>query len=641
MAFHYGRGDLDNPYRRPKPKSLKEVPRYIRDVTKDFFKRLFYMYMLVWEASPWMLFLMVFMAIFNGVTPVIGASIRAELLNRLADAYMGNTVFQSILTLLVTLFVFNFTVNIITTVNNLIRRITNEVVVHYIKLKIMRKAKTVDLASFDMPEFYAKLENANREAGTRPMDILNSSFGLVSTLISMFSFIAILWGVSPAAPGIIILFAIPSAAVNFIYRGKNVRYIRERSRNRREMNYFGGLVTNHNMVKEIKLYNLADVFIGRFDEVFKTYYKGHRRLIVNENLWHMLMTVLRTTVNCGLFLYIAKMVCDGILKVGDYSLYTGALSSIGSGVTSFINTTATYEGTLFIENMISFMEEEPHIVPTAEKPLLPERGIGHTIELRDVSFRYPGTEKDVISHVNLTIRSGETMVLVGLNGAGKTTLIKLITRLYDPTEGVILLDGRDIREYDVTALYSIFGIIFQDFGRYAVTAGENIHYGEIERVATDEDIREAARQSNAADYIEQLPLGYDTPLMRIFDENGTDLSGGQWQKLAIARAFFADADFLILDEPTSALDPMAEQEIYNEFGKLSKGKTTIFVSHRLSSATTASKIVVMEYGKKVEEGTHDELMELEGKYYELFTTQAQRYIEHGGHSRREKRAPQS
>ncbi|MBE6559902.1 MAG: ABC transporter ATP-binding protein [Ruminococcaceae bacterium] len=628
MAFHYGRGDLDNPYRRPKPKSLKEVPVYIRDVTKDFFKRLFYMYTLVWEASPWMLFLMIFMAVFNGVTPVIGAQIRAELLNRLADAYVGDAVFQSILTLLVTLFVFNFTVNIITTVNNLIRRITNEVVVHYIKLKIMRKAKTVDLASFDMPEFYAKLENANREAGTRPMDILNSSFSLVSTLISMFSFITILWGVSPAAPGIIILFAIPSAAVNFVYRAKNVKYIRERSRNRREMSYFGGLVTNHNMVKEIKLYNLADVFIGRFDEVFKTYYHGHRRLIINEQMWHMLMTVLRTGVNCGLFLYIAKKVCDGILKVGDYSLYTGALNSIGSGVTSFINTTATiYEGTLFIENMISFMEEETHIRPSIAEPAKPQRGIGHTIELRDVSFRYPGTERDVISHVNLTIRSGETMVLVGLNGAGKTTLIKLITRLYDPTEGVILLDGRDIREYDVEALYQIFGIIFQDFGKYAVTVAENIHYGEISRVANDEDIRRAARQSNAADYIESLPEGYDTPLMRIFDENGTDLSGGQWQKLAIARAFFADADFLILDEPTSALDPMAEQEIYNEFGKLSEGKTTIFVSHRLSSATTASKIVVLEYGQKVEEGTHTELMELKGKYYTLFTTQAQRYIE--------------
>jgi len=631
LAFHYGRGDLDNPYRRAKPKSIREVPGYVRGVTGDFFKRLFYMYTLVWEASPWMLFLMVFMSVFNGVTPVIGAKIRAELLNRLADAYVGNAVFQSILTLLVTLFVFNFTVNIITTVNNLIRRISNEMVVHYIKLKIMRKAQTVDLASFDMPEFYAKLENANREAGTRPMDILNSSFGLVSTLISMFSFIAILWGVSPAAPGIIILFAIPSAAVSFVYRAKNVEYIRKRSRARREMNYFGGLVTNHNMVKEIKLYNLADVFIGRFDDVFKVYYQGQKKLTITETMWHMLMTVLRTGVNCCLFLYIAKKVCDGLLQVGDYSLYTGALNSIGSGVTSFINTTASiYEGTLFIENMISFMEEETHIRPSVAEPVKPERGIGHTIELRDVSFRYPGTERDVISHVNLTIRSGETMVLVGLNGAGKTTLIKLITRLYDPTEGVILLDGRDIREYDVEALYQVFGIIFQDFGRYAVTAAENIHYGDISRVATDEDIRRAARQSNAADYIEQLPAGYDTPLMRIFDENGTDLSGGQWQKLGIARAFFADADFLILDEPTSALDPMAEQEIYNEFGKLSEGKTTIFVSHRLSSATTASKIVVMEYGRKVEEGTHEELMALEGKYYTLFTTQAQRYIEHSG-----------
>lgn len=631
MAYHYSKWDMDNPYRRPHPKRIREVPAYIGGITHDFFKRLFYMYSLVWEASPWMLFLMVFMSVFNGVTPVIGAKIRAELLNRLASAYIGEEVFRSVLTLLVTLFVFNFTVSIITTVNNLIRRISNEIVVHYIKLKIMRKAKTVDLASFDMPEFYAKLENANREAGTRPMDILNSSFSLVSTLISMFSFIAILWGVSPAAPGIIILFAIPSAAVNFIYRAKNVDYIRQRSRDRREMNYFGGLVTNQHMVKEIKLYNLADVFIGRFDEVFLKYFKGQKRLTVNETMWHMLMSVLRTAVNCVLFLYIAKQVCDGLLRVGDYSLYTGALSSIGSGVTNFITTTATiYEGTLFIENMISFMEEEPRIRPTLAEPAVPLHGIGHTIELRDVSFRYPGTQRDVISHVNLTIRAGETVVLVGLNGAGKTTLIKLITRLYDPTEGVILLDGRDIREYDVEELYRIFGIIFQDFGKYAVNVTENIRYGGIERQADEEAIHMAARQSNADTFIAQLPDGYETPLMRNFEENGVELSGGQWQKLAIARAFYRDSDILILDEPTSALDPMAEQEIYNEFDRLAAGKTTIFVSHRLSSATTASKILVMEYGRLIEEGTHAELMKQHGRYYELFTTQAQRYIEHAG-----------
>ena len=631
MAYHYSKWDIDNPYRRPHPKKLREVPGYVRGVSHDFFKRLFYMYTLVWEASPWMLFLMIFMSVFNGVTPVIGAKIRAELLNRLAAAYVGEEMFHSVLTLLITLFVFNFTVSIITTVNNLVRRISNEIVVHYIKLKIMRKAKTVDLASFDMPEFYAKLENANREAGTRPMDILNSSFSLVSTLISMFSFITILWGVSPAAPGIIVLFAIPSAAVNFLYRSKNVNYIRQRSRDRREMNYFGSLVTNQHMVKEIKLYNLADVFIGRFDEVFKKYYKGQKRLTVNETMWHMLMSVLRTAVNCALFLYIAKQVCDGILRVGDYSLYTGALSSIGSGVTNFISTTATiYEGTLFIENMISFMEEEPHIRPTLDRPAEPAAGIGHTIELRDVSFRYPGTERDVISHVSLTIRAGDTVVLVGLNGAGKTTLIKLITRLYDPTEGVILLDGRDIREYDVGALYRIFGIIFQDFGKYAVNAAENIRYGGIEQEPSEETLRTAARQSGADAFISDLPNGYETPLMRNFEESGVDLSGGQWQKLAIARAFYRNADILILDEPTSALDPMAEQEIYRQFEHLSEGKTTLFVSHRLSSATTATKILVMEYGRLIEEGTHTELMQRHGRYYELFTTQAQRYIEHAG-----------
>ena len=629
MAYHYGRWDLDNPYRRPWPKSIREVPAYLRGITGDFFKRLFYMYTLVWEASPWMLFVLVFMAIFNGVHPVIGAKIRAEILNQLAAAYVGETDITPILRLLTALFVYRFTVTIVSTVHGLVKRISNEIVVNYIKIKIMRKAKTVDLASFDMPEFYAKLENANREASTRPMDILNSSFSLVSTLISMTSFIALLWGVSPAAPGIIVLFAIPSAVVSFIYRSKNVSYIRQRSKDRREMNYFGGLVTNQHMVKEIKLYGLADTFIERYDEVFHKYFKGQKRLTVQETTCHMVMSIVQTAVSCALFLYIARKVSEGILRVGDYSLYTGALSSIASGVSSFISTTATiYEGTLFIENMISFMEEEPHICPTLAEPVQPQRGIGHRIELRDVSFRYPGTERDVIRHMNLTIEAGASIVLVGLNGAGKTTLIKLITRLYDPTEGVILLDGRDIREYDVDALYRTFGIIFQDFGRYAVNVAENIRYGEIGREAENASIRRAAEQAGADEFISRLPDAYDTPLMRIFEENGVDLSGGQWQKIAIARSFYGGSDFLILDEPTSALDPMAEQEIYNEFEKLAKGKTTIFVSHRLSSATTASKIVVLEYGELVEEGTHAELMQLHGKYYTLFTTQAQRYIDH-------------
>ena len=234
--------------------------------------------------------------------------------------------------------------------------------------------------------------------------------------------------------------------------------------------------------------------------------------------------------------------------------------------------------------------------------------------------------RTVVNDVSVCIRPGEVVGLLGPNGAGKTTLIKLITRLYDPTEGEIYLDGRDIRDYDLKDLYRMFGIIFQDFGKYAFSVKENIAFGDMSKELSEEDIQLAAKQSNSQAFIEKLPDGYETPLMRYFEENGIELSIGQWQKLAIARAFYSDSDILILDEPTASLDPMAEQEIFNQFDTLRRDKTTIFVSHRLSSATTASKIIVLEDGRIVEEGTHRELMELGGKYHKLFTTQAKRYI---------------
>jgi ABC-type multidrug transport system fused ATPase/permease subunit len=233
----------------------------------------------------------------------------------------------------------------------------------------------------------------------------------------------------------------------------------------------------------------------------------------------------------------------------------------------------------------------------------------------------------VLDDVNITIRPGETLVLVGLNGAGKTTLLKLLTRLYDPTEGAIFLDGRDIREYDVQSLYKIFGIIFQDFGKYAVSVSENIAFGDISAPINEERIKESAKQANVSDYIERLPSGYDTPLMKYFEVTGTELSIGQWQKLSIARAFYSESDIIILDEPTASLDAIAEQEIFNQFDALRQDKTTIFVSHRLSSATIASKIVVLEHGRVIEEGDHKELMAKGGRYAELFSVQAKRYIE--------------
>jgi len=616
--------------KEPPPKSIKEVPRYIKNVLKGTFSRLIYIFKLVWETRPWILILMVFVAIFNGIMPIIGAYISANLINAIARAVTSKAgLTDEIIWLLIAQFGYIFVNQLERTLNSFLNRISGELVVNHIKIKIMNKSKEVDIASFDMPEFYEKLENANREAGHRPINILNSTFSIISTVISMFSFIAILWVISPFAPVLVSIIAIPSAIINFTYRKKNVLFMFFRSKERRQMSYYSDMLVNKDMAKEVRLLGLSDEFIERYNNVFKRYYAGLKKLIFSEGFWNIGLSVLSVAVNCSLYIYIAyKVTTDGLLQVGDYTFYTGALNSISGGIMSIITTSATiYEGTLFIDNMISFMNVKKTVVATSDNPPEVKRHVGHTITFDHVYFKYPGTEKYVLKDISFTLSPGETAVLVGLNGAGKTTLIKLLTRLYDPTSGTIYLDGRDIREYNPEEIYKMFGIIFQDFGKYAVTVNENVMFGQVDKGIIEEEIVKATIHSNSKDYIENLPLQYETPLTRLFEPTGIELSIGQWQKLAIARAFYRDSDILILDEPTASLDPMAEQEIFNQFDTLRKGKTTIFVSHRLSSATTASKILVLEDGCLVEEGTHSELMKLGGKYYTLFSTQAKRYIE--------------
>lgn len=613
--------------REPLPKNIKEVPGYIKKITSSFFARLFYIFTLVWETRKWILFMMIFMAVFNGVVPVIGAFINSKLLNALAKAFVNKTGFKTIAVLLVMQFSYIIIISIVNNVNSILNRISGELVVNHIKLKIMTKAKEVDMASFDLPEFYKKLENANREAGHRPINVISATFNIISTLITMITFITILWAISPFAPLLIIIISIPSAIINFIYRSKNVKYMRRRSKDRRQMAYYSGLLVDKDLAKEVRMFGLSEFFINCYQETFERYFAGLKKLIKQEGFWHIFLAILSSVVNCSLFLYIARQVIKGILQVGDYALYTGALNSISGGVASLIVTTADiYEGTLFIDNMIEFMHEKKTITPIAEIPKKPDRHCGHVIQFENVSFRYPGTERDVLKNINITINTGDTVVLVGLNGAGKTTLIKLMTRLYDPTEGRILLDGVDLREYDVEELYKVFGVIFQDFGRYAFKVSENIGFGQIDKRFDYEAITKAAVKSDADTFIQKLPDKYETPLMRVFEVNGMELSIGQWQKLAIARAFYSDSDILILDEPTASLDPMAEKEIYEQFDLLRQGKTSVFVSHRLSSATMATKILVLEYGEVIEEGNHEELMAKHGRYYELFSTQASRYI---------------
>lgn len=607
----------------------------LKKLAVQFLRRLIYIIKLIIETSPLILILLSTLSVLEGLIPVAQAYVGAKILNVLADAFVSGRddyewYISRIMGLLILQFICIILKHMVSALNNIVNQVAGEMVVNHVNVKIMNKAKELDTASFDRPDFYEKLENASREAGNQPIRILRSIFAVGSALISMISFIVILWSVNPWAPVMIICVSVPSALVSMHFRKKNFLYVRRRSKDRRQMTYYKDLLVNKDAVKEIRIFQLADFFIRRYGEIFARYFKGLKRLFYKEGACNLLMSVLSAAVNCYLFFYVAVRVVRGSLQVGDYSLYTGALNSISNGISIVIsNIAAIYEGTLFIDNMIIFMEEEKHIVPLlteAGKQKEIRRHIGHKIEFRHVFFHYPNQQKYVLEDINVTLNAGESVVLVGLNGAGKTTFIKLLIRLYDPTEGTILLDDVDIREYPLEELYEIYGIIFQDFIRYAVSVEENIAFGNISVPLDKSRVQEAAAFGNAEDFIRRLPRQYETPLMRIFEEEGAELSTGQWQKLSIARAFYADADILILDEPTAALDAIAEQEIYTRFDQLSENRTTVFVSHRLSSAATADKIIVLEYGRVIEEGTHRELMEKKGSYYTLFSTQAERYL---------------
>ena len=639
----------------PKPKNIKEFFPYIFKVIGRFLSRYFFIFRLVWEASPFVLIIMSLVTILNGVLPVLGAKLGAELLNAVALGISNPDKFEfvsissfsdifdnfmimftkvkpdklSIGSLIIFELLFIAFNSIVSNSYNAFVSISGEKVANHIKLKIIKKAKTIDIAQFDLPKFYEKFENACREAGFRPIQIIGSTFSMVSNLISMSTFIGVLIALNPLAPVAVIIISLPAAIIRFIYGRKNFLYMRRRSKDRRQMEYFTQLMTNKDIAKEVRLFNLSETFTNKFKSIFTKYFKGLKSLILRENVWHIVIAIAIAVVNAILFLYVAY---TGIntegFEIGQYSYYASALNSIISCVGAVVSATATvYQGTLFIDNLVEFNNVKSKIVPIVNPALNIERHTAHKIEFKDVSFSYPGTDKLVLKNISFTLEKGTTTVLVGLNGAGKTTIIKLLTRLYDPTSGVILLDGEDIRKYDIEQLYRMYGTIFQDFGKYAVSVEENIYYGDIVKGNNEEDVKLAAIKSGASDYIDKLPNGYKTQLFRFFDDDATDLSIGQWQKLSVARAFYSDSDVLILDEPTAALDAMAEQKIFEQFDELTKDKTSIFVSHRLSSATIADNIIVVEYGEIIEEGNHKELMSKKGKYYELFTTQAKRYIE--------------
>ncbi|MEM7712237.1 MAG: ABC transporter ATP-binding protein [Cyanobacteria bacterium P01_A01_bin.68] len=492
-----------------------------------------------------------------------------------------------------------------------------------VNVLIIEKALTLELRQFEDSEFYDKMTNARREASSRPLSLVNRTFGLVQSGLSLLTYGALLISFSAWAVAILILAAIPAFVAETRFAGQAFRLFRWRAPETRQQRYLETLVAREDFAKEVKLYQLGEMLLGRYRSLFHQLYGEDRDLTIKRGFWSYLLGLLSTATFYVAYAWIVVETVVGRISLGDMTMY---LTVFRQGQTTFSSALTSiggmYEDNLYLSNLYEFLEEEvPIRYGKAIKGTNPQDGI----RFENVYFTYPGSTKPALKDISLHLKPGEKLAIVGENGSGKTTLIKLLTRLYTPESGRILLDGLNLEEWDLDELRRRIGVIFQNFVRYQFTVGENIGVGDVEKLEDEKAWEIAAEKGMAQPFIERLPDGFTTQLGRWF-KSGQELSGGQWQKIALSRAFMRkNADILVLDEPTSAIDSQAEYEIFDRFRKLTKDKMVFLISHRFSTVRMADKIVVIEQGELLETGTHEELLKANGRYATLFSLQAQGY----------------
>lgn len=489
---------------------------------------------------------------------------------------------------------------------------------------IIKKALQLDLTYFENPEYYDKLQNARREADFRSLQIVDGGFSLVQNLITLISYALLLIRFSPWMAALLFLATLPAFIAQNRYAELRFRVLTWRAPESRRLNYLEHLLTDFNAVKEIKLFGLGDPLLGRYADLFWKFLREDQVIATKRSLVSLGWGLLATLSYYGAYAWIVWRAVERVITIGDMTLYLGiARASQRNFEHVFSGFSGLYESGLFMSNLFSFLEMEPKM----QRPVSPipaPTSIQRGIEFINVSFKYEGSDFWALRDINLHLKPGEKLALVGLNGAGKTTLIKLLTRLYDPTEGRILLDGIDLRDMDISEVHRKIGVIFQDFVHYQLSAAENVGFGQIDALSDEERIIDSAKKSGAHDLITSMPEGYETVLGRWFNK-GRDLSGGEWQKIALGRAFMRDCEVLVLDEPTAALDAINEMRVFQQFRELTEDKMAVLISHRFSTVRMADRIIVIEDGRIVEQGTHAELLELGGRYARLFTLQAESY----------------
>lgn len=495
---------------------------------------------------------------------------------------------------------------------------------NHVNSLIMEKAISLDLQFFEDPQFYDNLQNARRQSDSSAISIVNAILQIIQQVITLASVLVLLVRFSPLLAIVVFVAAIPSFLSQSQYAEMAFRAVTRRAKEARLLNYLEQLLTGNDTFKEVKMFGLGKPLLERYRQLFINFFNEDIAIARKKSLAGLGWGLLSSLAYYGSYVWVVLRTIAGAATLGDMTMFLSIFRQSQQSITSLLgNFNNLYESNLYLDNLLDYLKITPVLVNPKDGLMAPSP-IEQGIRFQNVSFKYPGSDVFVLKNINLFIPPGESIALVGLNGAGKTTLVKLLTRLYDPTEGEILLDGHDLREYDLASLHQRFGVIFQDFVRYQFSVRENIGFGQVDELENLEKIKDAAERGGADQVIEGMPNGYETILGRRW-EKGLELSGGQWQKIALARAFMRNAEALILDEPTSALDAEAEYEIFKRFRELMSGRIAVLISHRFSTVRMADRIVVLSDGRIVELGSHAELMARGGPYSRLFELQAEGY----------------
>jgi len=578
---------------------------------------------LVWTTSRFLTLLLVVLSLAAGVLPALVAYVGKWLVDAVVAAAASDGDGARAMTFVLLEAGLIIAMAAVQRIISICQALLRAQLGHRVNVLILEKALTLELHHFEDSEFYDKLTRARREASSRPLSLVMRTFGLVQNIISLVTYGALLLGFSSLAVAVLAAASIPVFAAETRFSGEAFRLFRWRTPETRQQAYLETLIAREDSAKEVMLFGLGPTMLGRYDEIFRRLYVEDRNLTLRRGVWGFILGLLSSGAFYGVYAWIVLETAAGHISLGDMTMYVLVFKQGQSALAAALSAIGgMYEDNLYLSNLYELLETE---VPPARGRVTTGANPGDGIRFENVSFTYPGSEQAALEGVSFHLPPGRKLALVGENGSGKTTLIKLLTRLYEPTGGRILLDGTDLGEWEIATLRRRIGVIFQDFVRYQFLVGENIGVGDVDALEEEPRWIEAAEKGMAAPFIADLPQTYQTQLGRWF-KGGRELSLGQWQKVALARAFMRQgADILVLDEPTASMDAAAEALIFQRFREVTETQMAIVISHRFSTVRMADHIIVLAGGRILEEGSHEQLVAKGGHYAHLFSLQAAGY----------------